>query len=155
MFERLLGKSDEEIKEDKEHEVITHRVEKMNLVDMKAYVNNRMTGFDICTDGLTEVMKKINSKDDDEKRFVESDAMDAKKKKAFDLVIMIASNKLLSVVAIELIQEFIELYEDIILQYDTDYKEIYAEKLKKALSNAIATVEAKAALNNKMKVIGS
>ena len=155
MFSNILGKSKEESNEDKEHQIIVNKVAKMNLVDMRVYVNNKLNNFEICSDGLTEVMRRVNSKDANAKRFIEIDAMDSKKKKAFEIVIMVSRSKKLSIVVSELIQEFIELYNDIIVKYDTDNKDIYGEKLKTALEKSITTISIMAEMNRKMNVIGS
>ncbi|MFT5660445.1 MAG: hypothetical protein ACI9TV_001086 [Sulfurimonas sp.] len=155
MFANILGKSKEEANEDKEHQIIVDKVAKMNLVDMRVYVNNKLNDFEICTDGLSEVMRKINSKDINGKRFIETDAMDSKKKKAFEIVIMVSNSTKLSIFVAELIQEFIEFYKDIIMKYDTENKDIYGRKLKIALAKSIGTISTMADMNRKMKVIGS
>lgn len=156
MFGAILGKNKEESGEDKLHQIIVEKVSKMNLVDMRVYVNNNLKDFGICEDGLSEVMRRLNSKDEKtSKRFIETDAMDSKKKKAFDIVIIIAKNKKVTVLVTELIQEFMETYKDIITQYDRDNKQIFGEKLKTALNGSISTIATMAEMNRKMKVIGS
>ncbi len=154
MFGKLLGKNKEETKENDQHSVIVEKVSKMNLTDMKMYVNNKLTDFKICEDGVNEVMRKLISKDAKEKRFIESDAMDSKIKKAFDLVILIGTTKYLTVVTLELIQNFSNLYKDIILKFDKDNMQIYESKLKDSLTNAIAIVQTMSEMQKKMKVLG-
>ena len=156
MFANILGKTKKETSGDEEHQKLVAKVSKMNLIDMRTYVNNKLNGFEICEDGLCEVMHRLNSKDAKGiKYFIESDAMDSKKKKAFEVVIMAASSKKVTVTVTELIQEFIENYQDIITKYDKDNKDIYADKLKTALNNALVTLGTMAEVNKKMKVIGS
>lgn len=155
MFGKLLGKNKEETKENDQHEIIVEKVSKMNLSDMKMYVKNKLTGFGICEDGINEVMRKLISIDAKEKRFIESDAMDTKIKKAFDLVILIGTTKHLTIVTLELLQDFSNLYKDIILKFDKDNKQIYESKLKDNLVNAIATVETMSEMQKKMNVLGA
>lgn len=154
MFGNILGKKKSESTEDKNNSEIIGKISKMNLADMRVYVNNKLVGFEVCEDGLSEVMQRLISKDANEKRFIESDAMDTKIKKAFDLVILVAGNKKVTVVIIETIQTFIELYDDIISKFDTDNKQIYASKLKDALTNAMATIETITQMNRKSGVLG-
>lgn len=153
MFSKILGKSKSEAVED--NSAIIEKVSKMNLSDMRVYVNNKLKDFEICEDGLTQVMRRLISEDANEKRFIQNDAMDSKIKKAFDLVIIIAANKRMTMATSELIGEFIVLYSDIIKKFDTDNKQIYESKLKDALTNSIATIQTMTELNNKMKVLGS
>lgn len=153
MFSKILGKSKSEAVED--NSAIIEKVSKMNLSDMRVYVNNKLKDFEICEDGLTQVMRRLISEDANEKRFIQNDAMDSKIKKAFDLVIIIAANKRMTMATSELIGEFIALYSDIIKKFDTDNKQIYESKLKDALTNSIATIQTMTELNNKMKVLGS
>ncbi len=154
MFGKILGKTKKETAGDSSHSEIVNKISKMNLTDMRIYVNNRLTNFEITEDGLCEILRKLISKDDNERRFIESDAMDSKIKKAFDLVIVIASSRKITVVATELIQEFIKLYEDLIVKFDTDNKQIYASKLNDALEKAISSVSEVAEFKRKMKVLG-
>jgi len=80
--------------------------------------------------------------------------MDSKIKKGFDLVISIASHAKITVVAVELIQEFITLYDDVITKFDRDNKQIYESKLKDALQRAINNISEMADLKRKMNVLG-
>ena len=154
MFGNILGKSKEESSGDKEHDEIVQKVSKMNISDMRVYINNKLTDFEISEDGLSEVMRKLLSKDAKEKRFIESDAMDSKIKKAFDLVIIVSASKKITVVTTELIQDFITQYSDLIEKYDTDNKQIYASKLNDALAKSISSITEMAELKRKMGVLG-
>ena len=155
MFGKILGRSRDESSGDKEHDEIVEKISKMTLSDMRSYVNNKIKDFEINEDGLGEVMRRLVSKDDNEKRFIESDAMDSKIKKAFDLVIIVSASKKITVVATELIQEFIELYTDLIQKYDTDNKHIYGSKLNESLAKAISSISEMAELKQKMGVLGN
>ncbi len=154
MFGNILGKSKEESSGDKEHDEIVQKVSKMNISDMRVYINNKLTDFEISEDGLSEVMRKLLSKDAKEKRFIESDAMDSKIKKAFDLVIIVSASKKITVVTTELIQDFITQYSDLIEKYDTDNKQIYGSKLNDALAKSISSISEMAELKRKMGVLG-
>ena len=155
MFAKILAKNKEEAKADETQQKIVKKIAKMNLVEIRTYVNNKLKNFEICPDGLVEVMKKMNSINKNEKRFIEVDAMDSKKKKAFEIIILIAASSKVSIAVSELIQEFIKLYSDIIKKYDIDNKDIYSQKLKIALTQVMATLETMSLMNKKMSVIGS
>ena len=156
MFGSILGRKKEEISsEDKAHEILVNKIDKMNLTDMRAYVKNSITGFEPCEDGLSIVLRKLMDKDEKtSKRYIESGDMDSKIKKAFDLILVIATHSKITVTIVEQIQEFIELYKDIIVKFDTENKQIYASKLKDALVKSIDNVAQKAKLDHKMKVLG-
>ena len=154
MFGKILGKNKAESGEDNDHKIIVEKISKMNLTDMRIYVNNKLSDFEITEDGLSEVMRRLISKDANEKRFIQSDAMDSKIKKAFDLVIIIAANKKITIITTELIQEFVELYKDIITKFDKDNKQIYESKLKDSLSGSITMISTMAEINRKTKVLG-
>jgi len=153
MFGKILGKSEEEINGDSSHSEIVEKISKMNLTDMKLYVNNKLSSFEINEDGLSEVMRRLVSIDANERRFIESDAMDSKMKKAFDLVIIISKSKKITVTTTELIQKFIELYKDLLHTYDTNNKHIYTSKLNDALVNAITMINTISEYKLKMKVL--
>ena len=141
MFGKLLGKIKEESKTDTQHREIVNKISRMNLSDMRIYVNNRLKDYEITEDGLSEVMRKlISTHDTTSARFIEIDAMPAKIKKAFDLVITISKSNKLTVITTEFIQEFIVMYDDIIKKFDKDNKQIYSSKLDTALSNAATKI---------------
>ncbi len=156
MFGKLLGKTEEESNTDTQHREIVNKISRMNLSDMRIYVNNRLKDYEITEDGLSEVMRKlISTHDTTSARFIEIDAMPAKIKKAFDLVITISQNNKLTVVAAELIQQFIEIYDDIIKKFDEDHKQIYSSKLNTALSKATTKITEIAEVKRKMDVLNS
>lgn len=154
MFNRLLGKKTNTT--DQSDSELEHRISKMDLNDMRNYVNNKLTDFQLCSDGLIEVMKRlilINEKTS--KRFIEIDAMDTKVKKAFDLVVLVAKSKKITVITIELIQDFINLYADVIEKFDTDNKQTYGSKLKKSLNDAVLMINSMSDIKEKMDYIES
>jgi len=154
MFGKILGKNKDNVSQsDKKHLEIVEKISKMNLTDMRAYINNKILNFEIDEDGLIEILKKLTTKNG-EKRYIEIDDMDSKKKKGFDLVISVASHTKITVVAVELIQEFITFYDDVIKKFDKDNKQIYESKLKDALQKAINNISEMAELKRKMDVLG-
>ncbi len=155
MFGKILGKNKKEANENQEHSKIVEKISKMNISDMRVYVNNKLISFEICEDGLNEVMRKLLLKDDKGQRFIEMDAMDSKKKKAFDLVLIVASSKKITIVTIELIQEFMKQYIDIIDKFDKENKQIYTSKFKDGLTKAMSTISAMTEVNRKNIILGS
>ncbi len=154
MFSKILGKNKNDINGDKEHQIIIDKVSKMHLADMRLYVNNKLNDFEICENGLREVMKRLVSKDLKNNRFIETDAMDSKIKKAFDLVIIIAANKKITVTVAELIQDFIKIYDDLIIKFDKDNKQIYTSKLKDSLALSIENITMMTRENKKSSILG-
>jgi len=156
MFSNMLGKiknfSSDENQEKKD---LTDKISKMNLTDMRAYINNRIPDFSVDEDGLNEVLHKlleVNEKTS--KRYIEIDDMDSKIKKGFDLVLSILTNKKVTVTTIELVNEFLDKSKDIVQKYDRENKQIYYSKFKDAMELAIKYMNAKAELQRKMDVIG-
>jgi len=78
--------------------------------------------------------------------------MDSKKKKAFDLLILILGHKKVSVLVVEYAQKFLEVYEEMIEKYDKDNKQIYDKKIKDVLNSAVAMIDLKADIDEKIRV---
>lgn len=156
MFGNILGrKKDEGSKKSSEHSEIVNRVSKMNLTDMRAYLKDNMSDFKSCEDGVSSVMNRLLTKNaKTSKRYIESGDMDSKIKKGFEIVLTVASHKKITVATVEQIQEFIELYKDLIVKYDTDNKQIYASRLKDALALGVKNVSNMAEINRKRAVLG-
>ncbi len=156
MFGNILGKKkSEKSAESVEHTELIEKISKMNLTDMRAYINNKVLNLEVDEDGLVEVLRRLTTKNTKtSKRYIEIDDMDSKIKKGFDLVINISSHAKITVVAVEHIQEFIELYTDIIDNFDRENKQIYASKLNDALAKSIANISEMANLKRKMNVLG-
>lgn len=152
MFDKLLGKN----KQDSNDNEIAKRISKMDLNDMRIYVNNKLTDFTLCEDGLIEVMKRLISKNEkSSKNFIEDDAMDVKKKKAFDLVVLVSASKKITVSTVELIQEFIDIYIEMILKFDQDNKQTYESKLRKSIESALVSIAGMSAYREKMDILGN
>ena len=150
IFSKILGKKDSySSDENKEHDELVHKVSKMNLTDMKSFINSN----DVNEDVLIQIVKKLITVDDKTlKRYIEPDDMDSKIKKGFELIISILVHKKVTVVAVERVQIFIEMYSDILTKYDADNKEIYASRLKDAVKTAIKNIETKAEVSKKIRV---
>lgn len=150
MFGNFSGKK----KENTSVDDVALKVSKMNLTEMRSYVNNRIEDFEITPEGLTEVMRKLTIIDENNsKTYLQIDDMDSKKKKGFDLVLIIAGSKHISVDVIELMQEFIKIYEELITKYDRDFKEIYASRFLDAIGLAIDNVNKQTEFQRKQNVL--
>ena len=156
MFSKILGRKKEDIsEEDADHAALVEKISKMNLTEMRSYIKNNIQDFEVSEDGLSEVMHRLTTEDKNTKLYyLKSDDMDSKKKKAFDLVLTVAQNKKINLVTIELIQKFTEIYRDMIDAYDKEHKEIYDSRFNDAIKLALANIDEKAALKNKMHILG-
>ncbi len=149
MFSKILGRAKNA---DNPSEIAT-KISKMSLSDMISYIKGKTDDTKVDEEGVTAVMTRLLSKDENSNYYIKPDDMDSKLKKAFELVILISKNKKITVRAVELIQEFTITYEEIIKKYDYDHKQIYGSRLSDALSNSAQLVNDIADINNKMAVI--
>ena len=148
MFSRILGKK---VSKDPSDNGLEEKISKMNLTEMRSYVNNKA---EVSEQGLIEILKRLTTRDSQtSKRYIELDDMDVKVKKGFDLIITIAQHKKITVVAIELIVEFIHLYEDVIEKFDEENKQIYKSKLKEALDVALKNMDGISKLKKKLGLL--
>jgi len=153
MFNKILGRK-EGAKEDKEHSELVQRISKMDLTEMKSYVNNRISSMPVSRDGLVEILKLLLKEDKKTKtRYLKIDDNDAKIKKGFDLVIAISTHSMITFPVIKLLQEFEEVYKDIIDKFDTDNKQTYKSKLKKAVENSVTTIGMIADIHNASDIL--
>jgi len=151
MFNDILNKKEQQ--QDKQCNEIKIKISKMNLSEMRLYVNDNLKNYAISECGLKEIMSRLISKTEASKRFIESDAMDSKIKKAFELVLLVGKSKKMSVATTKLIEEFIKLYNDLIIKFDVENKQIYESKLKKCLVTAIDNVTKMANYKNKSDLL--
>ncbi|WP_373035751.1 hypothetical protein [Sulfurimonas sp.] len=156
MFSNMLGRMKNfSLDKNQENKELTDKISKMNLTDMRAYINNRIPDFSVDEDGLNEVLHKLlEINENTSKRYIDIDDMDSKIKKGFDLVLSILTNKKVTVTTIELVNEFLDKSKDIVQKYDKENKQIYYTKFKDAIDLAIEYMNAKAELQRKMDVIG-
>lgn len=156
MFSNLFDKkNDKTSKEDKENSELIAKISKMNLTDMKNYVRGKIPDSKLTKVGLKEVMRRLVKEDSNtSKRYLQPDDMESKIKKAFELVLTISTSNKMSVETIELIQEFIIVYKDIIVKYDRDNKQIYGSRLTDSINKSIMIVSQVADYNLRSKIIG-
>ncbi|MFA6192593.1 MAG: hypothetical protein WC665_09600 [Sulfurimonas sp.] len=155
MFENIMNmlKNSDSSSDKKKLEMID-KISKMNLTDMRAYMKGSMQGFEPSEEGVIEILKRLTTVNGEtSERYLEADDMDSKIKNCFELVLVIASDIRVTIDAIELIQEFINMYADIITDYDTKNKQIYGPKLKNSIKNAIRIVNTKTDFSRKENVL--
>ena len=136
-----------------ESEELKRRIERMNLNELTLYIKGRLESFDVTEDGIVMVLKRLVSKVNENRYFLDEDDDDSKLKKTFDLVLLCAGNSKVTFKAMEYIAEFAELYIKLIKEYDKKYIEIYQERFKKAIELSQEIIEAKIILENKMNMI--
>ncbi|WP_418640838.1 hypothetical protein [Sulfurimonas sp. ST-27] len=134
---------------------LVEKIAKMNLTEMRSYIKNNMKDLTLSVEGANEVMKKLISFDEKTQAyFIKNDDMDIKKKKAFELFIAVLTNKHINMKTIESAQKFLEIYKELINDYDTRNKQIYSSKLVETLKSAINTINQYSKLQNKMNILG-
>jgi len=155
MFKKFLGKSETELSdEEKSKQELKQKISKMNITEMRSYVNNKIPNLEVSDQGLVLVMKNLVVADSEsEKFYLKEDDMDSKKKKAFDLVLVVAKSKKINIKVVELIQNFTVIYEEMIKKFDTDYKDIYASRFADALKLGLKNLNKVEDLKLKMNVL--
>jgi hypothetical protein len=155
MLKNILGKkSSKENSGDKAHKELIEKIAKMNLTEMRAYVRDSITALPVTEDGLNEVLRKLIDVDAvTKKRYINPDDDDSKKKKAFDIIILAVSSKKITMKTIELIQQFLEVYNDIIDEYDKTHKDIYKSRITNALSQGILIIDELTKIKRKMRIL--
>lgn len=157
MFSKLLRKKNEkDAAQSKKLREAISKVNNMNLTEMRTYANNKISSFAVTTEGLLAIMNKLTLLDKSTtKLYLSEDDMDVKKKKAFDLVLLIAKNKKLNLVVLAVIQKFNQVYTSLIAKFDQDNKEIYASRFKDMIDQTVIGFISLASHQNKMKVLGN
>jgi len=129
------------------------KIEKMNLSELRLYIRDKMEGFSLSEEGLNEVLKRLISKINDSRYFLDNSDDDSKLKKAFELVLNISKSRKVNFKSVELIAAFLYTYDALIREYDQKHKEIYQDRLNKAIDRANMMVEAKTSLDDKQKLL--
>ncbi|EQB40235.1 hypothetical protein M947_02555 [Sulfurimonas hongkongensis] len=157
MFSNMLGKMGISTNDkEKMHNELVERISRMNLTDMRSYINNRIPDLPVSADGLQEVLKRLLEVDEkSQKRYIDIEDMDSKIRKGLDLILSILANKKLSIEAIEVAIELFEVSKEMIIKYDIDNKQIYYSKIRESLNKAIEDMNKKSEIQRKMSVIGS
>jgi len=130
MLKKLFQKQKNKYDESKYLKEILNRVEKMDIYDMHYYLWEDNS----CEIGIDAIIQKILQKDTKEnRRFVE--IYDAKYKigRSFELFLKILEHKNITQKTLDLVDEFLFLFADVIREYDEKYDDTYGEKLKNAL----------------------
>jgi len=156
MFGKILGKKKEETsEEEKAHTELIEKVSKMNLTEMRSYVNNKITALPLCEDGLSAVIEKLASPNKETgAMYLQLDDMDSKKRKAFELILLISRSQKITFKTVELIQKFTETNAELIAKYDKDHKEIYLSRFGDAIELALKNINEMAGLKAKMDILG-
>lgn len=156
MFSKLLGKKKEtSTQEDQEKVELLHKISTMNLTEMKSYVNNRIGNLELNEDGLLGVMQRLVQADaNTQALYIQESDMDSKKKKAFNLVLLVAKSKKITFETVDEIQNFITIYATIIQAYDREYKEIYSSRFNDSITLSLTNINMVAELKAKMDILG-
>ncbi|MBA1437635.1 MAG: hypothetical protein FAF05_01385 [Epsilonproteobacteria bacterium] len=138
MLRKLLGKKDKADKEESIDPELSQKIFKMDLGSMRLYMKSEEAQID----GLYLIMQKLTQPINDKgEYYLKADDMDTKKKKAFELVLLIAKSKKISAKTLEGIEKFIQIHKEIIKEYDYEHKEIYTDRLHKSLQTAVVNLE--------------
>ncbi len=152
MLNKLLGKKEKKTKDNTKE--LQEYLSKIGVSEIRSLLLGQVEKFPVDEVMIVEILKKMTHEDaKTEKKFLESSDNDIKLKKAFDTVITAANNKKITIEAIELIQKFIQMYKDIIEEFDKRNKQIYMHKLTKAIEGSLEIVAQITAYANKMAVI--
>ena len=153
MLGKFLGKKKESRIDTKNRE-LKDKISKMKLSDMRIYVKNNLKDFEVTEEGLSEVVRRLITADKKTKKYyIDESDMDEKKKKAFDLVLAILQSSKINIETIELVQEFLEIYTNMITKFDKKYKQIYTSRFKTAINNAIATMQSLVGIHKKIDIL--
>jgi len=156
MFSKILGKRKGVTQSLETHnKELLSKISKMNLVEMRAYINNKIQDLPLCEDGLSAIIEKLTEANEETKKFyLQKDDMDTKKRKAFELILLMAKSQRITFKTIEGMQKFLEVYDELIKEYDKKHKDIYADKLESAVKLSLSNIEEIAALKSKMEILG-
>ena len=153
MLSKIFGRKSAKEGASEAFEELQERISKMNLTDLSLYVKGRLDGVELNEEGLIMVLERLLSKVDGKRYFLDESDDDSKLKKGFDLVLLCAKNRAVTLKAMELIAQFANHYHHLIHEYDKRHKDIYEDRLKKALDQSSEIIEAKVALQNKMNIL--
>jgi len=136
-LDKINSINEKNVDDDKE---LVKAIQKMNLTDMKAYLNNK-TKKKANNRGLAEILRKIIEVNPTTKmRYINEGDDKSKIKKCFEIVLAISKNHIITNSTIELIVEFKDTYEDLIKNYDHDTKDIYFSRFTKSISRSVDVI---------------
>ena len=154
MFKKILGRKSTGSEDNKNHSDLVQKIAKMDLTEKKSYINNRISSMPATRDGVAEVLNSLIKLDKKtNQRYLKMDDHDGKIKKGFDLVIAISTHSLITFPVIKSLQEFEEVYKELIEKFDTDNKQTYKSKIKKAIQNAVLTIGIIADIHNASDIL--
>ncbi len=154
LFSSILGNI-KDSKKESENEKLLNKIEKMDLGDLRLYVNGKLSEYKVSGYGLSEIVKKLIYINESTKHnYIQEDDMDSKKKKVFDLILLILKSKKINLYTVELIQKFLELYSGIIKEYDKQNKQIYEQKIKESMSIALDKINFRSDEVDRMRTLG-
>jgi len=157
MFGKILGKKKKEhsSEDEKLKAELKSKISKMNLTEMRSYVNNKLTSLPLCEDGLSAVIEKLAQPNEETKAmYLQLDDMDTKKRKAFELILLISKSQKITFKTVDLIQKFIETNAAVITKYDKEHKEIYSSRFSDAVELSLKNISEIAGLKVKMDILG-
>lgn len=153
MFSKILGGIKNPI-EDAKKEKLHERIAKMDLADMRLYVNGKLIEYEVSEYGLMEILKRLTLVNDSTSNlYMKIEDMDSKKKKIFDLIILILHSKKINISGLEMVERFLVTYAEIIKKYDRDNSDIYEKKIKDSISKAITMIELKSDIVDRMRTL--
>ncbi|QFR50386.1 hypothetical protein FJR48_11870 [Sulfurimonas lithotrophica] len=153
IFSRILGNI-KGSKDNPNNAKLLEKISKMDLSEMRIYVNGKLTEYKVDEFGLSEILKKLTFKNENTSHYyMNIEDMDSKKKKIFDLIILILSHKTVSINIIEIVQKFLETYDEIIQKYDNENKQTYKSKIKTAMKKATDMIDYKSDIVDKMRTL--
>jgi hypothetical protein len=153
MFSSILGNI-KDSKKESENDKLLAKIKKMDLSDMRLYINGKLNEYKLNEYGLSEIVKRLIFINEETKHYyLQEDDQDSKKKKVFDLILLILKSKKVSIFTVELIQKFLEIYSDMIKKYDKENKQIYEQKIKESISIAIDKINFRADEADRMRTL--
>lgn len=133
----------------------------LSLTDLRRYINGEDPTHPPSEAMLIDVLKHVMNRETPSeafpqgKRCVDTNDNDVRIKKLLDLGLSIARSKKVGVESLAMLLEFIDMYDDIIEDYDTRHKEIYKTRFLEQVKSAITTVETKMHLHDKFQLLYS
>ena len=149
MLRKILGKKKKGEEEEQFDPALVEKIAKMDLISMRLFIKSE----EIDVDGIILVMQRLITPNEKGLYYLKDDDMDTKKKKAFDLVLLICESKKISSKTLEMVQKFIEVYEKLIRAYDTQHKEIYINRFKKGVEGALINLQTLTHIHTKLDMV--
>jgi hypothetical protein len=153
MFSNILKKLKTEDKKGGNKELVS-LIQKMNLTEMRNYVNDKTVGFNVSEEGLIAILNKLMFKNKG-RYYINEDDNNTKIRKSFELVLFILTNKKATHNVVELVVEFVDIFRDLIEKYDKDNKDIYSSKFINTIAKAVAKIDYKTNEETKIDIVNN